>query len=297
MEKTIYIRMQLSRRIQYQLATELRQLGDQRFFVKRALNPAAQPFLEALFRYYEQMCLAFPSCHILEPCSHNDMVRFEVVSAPTFAHIMAQAALVQERGVFVSTIQRFASILSSARVGSACASQDTEFSRLVGNSLKQSDEILELGAVDLCFDNILDTSAKPTIIDYEWIFPFAVPKAYVAFRAVVGLYGRIANRKPERICTIAEALELAGVKSDDFDRFAAYEDAFEELTSGRNSNFSDTFKKMLSPGADRIDPNRTSIVLRLAEIERECERKQAWILKIEKDYQELKASIDARSTS
>ena len=291
METTLYIRMQLARRPQYRLATELRQQNGSRYFVKRALNQSAQPFLQGLFANYQRMLSAFPHCQILEPRKYNDLVRFNLIEAQTLAHAMADAALTQERETFVGIIRRFRAILDAAQVGDSTSPPNEAFSELLQNSRSPDDDLISIGAIDLCFDNIMDTSGKPTIIDYEWIFPFAVPKAYLAFRAVVGLYGRISNRKPERICPLAEALALAGVSTDNFNRFASYEDAFEELTSGRKSDFSTSFKNLLASDGKRSDPNRTSIVLRLAEMELECERKQAWILKIEKDNQELKSAL------
>ena len=292
---TLYIRMQLARHPQYQLATELKEIADKRYFFKRALTPAAEPFLQKLFEHYRNLCPVFPHCHILEPLQHRYGVCFTPVAAQSFAHKLADAVLANDRESFVTLIERFAAILAAAQVGESRLVGDSKFAQLVQGERKLSEPMVAIGALDMNFDNILDTPKKPTIIDYEWTFPFAIQRDYIAFRAIVGLYGRIANRRPQKLCALSDALSLAGVKVEDFERFARFEDAFEELTSNRKSCFSASFHKMLNPLVGRSESVHTTLLDRFTELALECERKQAWILKIERDYHELKAAFDARS--
>ena len=85
--------------------------------------------------------------------------------------------------------------------------------------------------VDMIFSNIFVESGKAAadsawiVIDYEWTFPFPVPKKYLIYRAVYYAYYQIFKAEGK---SLADWLKSAGLTEEETECFARMEEHFQE---------------------------------------------------------------------
>lgn len=290
---TNYIRFHSARRPQFQIVTEMIKDQGQDYFIKRALTPNAQNFIEQMPTNCAAIRSAFSHCNVLEAQMQSDgSVRFEALAVATLADHLLEALNNSDRARFIERLQYFAAILRQAKLGHQRSQSECEFSHFIQSNIKLGEDCIAVGALDFGLDNILTTAYTPTIIDYEWTFDFSIPRSYIAFRSICGFYGRVGTRKFQKICSLSEALQIVGVDPQDHLRFIQFEEAFERHTSEQPPSFGSGYTFLINPEAQNPFSSRETVFDKVAELERECNAKQEWILKLSRDIVELNAAID-----
>ena len=107
-----------------------------------------------------------------------------------------------------------------------------EFAEVFGEGkLPEGIPCATVSDVDMIFSNIFVESGKAAadsawiVIDYEWTFPFPVPKKYLIYRAVYYAYYQIFKAEGK---SLADWLKSAGLTEEETECFARMEEHFQE---------------------------------------------------------------------
>ena len=107
-----------------------------------------------------------------------------------------------------------------------------EFAEVFGEGkLPEGIPCAAVSDVDMIFSNIFVESGKAAadsawiVIDYEWTFPFPVPKKYLIYRAVYYAYYQIFKAEGK---SLADWLKSAGLTEEETECFARMEVHFQE---------------------------------------------------------------------
>ena len=101
-----------------------------------------------------------------------------------------------------------------------------EFVKVFGNVSQEGTlSCSGISNIDLVPANILIDNDRISVIDYEWTFPFPVPKKYLIYRAVYYAYYQIFKAEGK---SLADWLKSAGLTEEETECFARMEEHFQE---------------------------------------------------------------------
>ena len=211
----IYARYANERRDEYRVCTMINKSGDgEKSVFKSALSTHANPHIDCFADNHERLMQQFGEtglvpvgCELIKgrekgmlfagvAAKAKDTVRFDFVSGITLEDRLNELEAAEEYPLMESLI------LEYSRKLSACT-DITEFRRSMGfdevfgkRDFRKKYIAMNPCNLDMIFSNIvLDGDEKEkgnwTVLDYEWVFDFAVPVQFIIYRA---LYYHFRNR-------------------------------------------------------------------------------------------------------
>ncbi len=133
--------------------------------------------------------------------------RVAVCAGDNLQHLMEQAVAAGDWETVEQMVAAYADRVSGSG-GEIPFDRTPEFAEVFGEEkLPEGMPCAAVSDVDMIFSNIFVESGKAaadsawTVIDYEWTFPFPVPKKYLIYRAVYYAYYQILRQREKVLRT------------------------------------------------------------------------------------------------
>jgi 2-polyprenyl-3-methyl-5-hydroxy-6-metoxy-1,4-benzoquinol methylase len=122
----------------------------------------------------------------------KDIARFHFTDGRSLQNdLMANIIAGNNENCF-AIVDMFIEVLNNFPSKTIVPSEQSGLREILGSGFTKSEECISPGVVDLNFDNIIYNSTTETyeIIDYEWLYDFAIPKNYLIARAMSYFFRR-----------------------------------------------------------------------------------------------------------
>ena len=186
--KVLFAQANLSRKKPFQIQTIIFKDNKKIFVRKITLNDDAFSHLNALKNNY----LVIKKNKINTPkiiAKKINYIDFEFLSFPSLEYFIEEKIYEQDFESLNDLIKIGFDFINSLKTIKINPYQNKEFTEIFDpkNLIKQEvEECLNLGILDINFDNLLFDSKKNKIylIDFEWFFNFPIPKKLILFRSI-----------------------------------------------------------------------------------------------------------------
>ncbi len=162
----------------------------------------------------------------LAPCEETEdgYIRFPFISAPTLAEELRQKTGKE----YAERVKEFARTIEESFEGTEYTTSHG-FEQVFGTvELPDGLTAMRVTNLDMNFDNVFLTGPEEyTLIDYEWVFPFPVPIAFILFRSLFSdsQYGIYSEEEQETV------LKSLGIHDSLRDKFWEMELKFQQYVS------------------------------------------------------------------
>lgn len=199
-------------------------------------------------------------------------VEFPFIDGPTL-HEKAISAKSKEE--FDSVISKYIELLDSIPIEKI--QLDKEFEKIFGEIDKEREYLcIKKGILDLNLGNlIVDSKGKVHFFDYEWCYPFPIPKDFVLFRVLLVLH---LNTSSKSFYSLDELLRRYLKNKDCVKQFNNWEEYF--------------YKNIVSQRKNHAIYTQSWIDVDISEVKNENKILQEEISKIREDLQESQKEIE-----
>ncbi len=192
MDNLIYSKYNAHRRPEFRLVTEIRESDGEKYVVKRPGDPSAEKHFRQLEENYLLLQDYYLNADVLPVRMEKDRAVFQFVSGRSM-----KDRLVSEytgRDNFVGMVNGFFdSALSVQGYRRLPFSSSTAFEEIFGKTNLSGVPAVCPANIDLEFGNFIEHNGRFVCIDYEWVFPFAVPEDFIRYRALHYLHYEFRN--------------------------------------------------------------------------------------------------------
>lgn len=113
----------------------------------------------------------------------SDEVDFKYIPGPSFETELLEALLTNDQPAALRLLDSFVAVVDSFPAKTLTPSNQAGFKKVFGAAYKTPYDSIKPGLLDLNFDNLVHAKNGYSLIDYEWLFPFYLPKNLVIGRA------------------------------------------------------------------------------------------------------------------
>ncbi len=178
------------RKKSYRVITTIYKKRKKLYVRKLAENSSAIPHIKQLIQGEEILLKKYPGINMTKIIQKNrKFIDYEYLPYPTLTQIVEKKLFERKFDSAKEIIERFYEFLDFFPTIGSNEYKSSEFCKIFDpkkeyfNSAEKS--CLEIGILDNRFDNLLFDKGELFLIDYEWVFNFALSKDYLKFR---GLY-------------------------------------------------------------------------------------------------------------
>lgn len=210
----LYVKLNQERSSRFRLMTSIVRENGEMAVEKSVLHPDAVPFLKSIAER-SQMVTGSYQYLTAEYCGQT--MRYPFLKGKTYQRLIKDYVDREDReGIF----QLLDGLFSEVFAGSSISSDyHGDAFREVFGSCKGKEEYpcIAPANIDLICQNIFVEADVNMVIDYEWVFSFAVPVPFIIWRTLHELYTRIP--KLAQLCTIQQLFERYGIQRSDNEVF------------------------------------------------------------------------------
>jgi hypothetical protein len=229
--KTIFAKYNSERLPKYQIVTKIVLDDDgQKYAIKEALCDEAKEHIEDIYNNYELLKNSH-NLNLVKPTKIENGVMFEMAKGISLENILLEAAAQNDKERFSKYIDKFLYLIDGmVTKRNTIFEPSEEFITIFGQwESNEPQDIIEPANIDLIFGNIfVDENDKFTLIDYEWVFDFEIPKSYIAWRSLA-------------IFSAYHSIDLSKyIDSFDYiqnDRFLKHDDMFSTFVHGEYKKY------------------------------------------------------------
>ena len=242
MDRTIYSKYSNEWAERFRIRTDIVvDVAGRKTVYKYAGTKAADPHVRRIEECFRQLQEAYRGSRIrFCPCEVEELQAGSRVSSPFVRgetlQSMIERSFRQGDWSTVETIIRLYGRRLMEAGGDSPFTVTEEFRNVFGPAGQENAYICaDVSDVDMIFSNIfvetgnggtvLDVSADWTVIDYEWTFPFPVPKKFVLYRAIYFAYYQIFKAQGR---DLSEWLAMVDITVEEAAQFAEWETHFQE---------------------------------------------------------------------
>ena len=200
MYKKIYSKFTRERKEEFQIETAIYESDGVRYVVKRPLSLKSKQHVQQMYTIYNQM--KNKGNTFLTDCFYvEDTAVFPFQKGKSFCTKLLESVGQKNKEEFYEILEEYRKLIGMFVYQDIKFVSTENFENTFGKHEELGGENAAIQInVDLTFDNIIyleDGTIK--IIDYEWIFDFAVPIKFVYFRAVNNFFIKYSNEVQEFI--------------------------------------------------------------------------------------------------
>ena len=186
MKQTVYCKFNQSRCPAYATKTSILEENGRKTVLKTAMTEEGRAHIRSFADKSAQLQRLYQQVHVLEVAVRDDCAIFPFVEGHTIASRIEEQLPHPQKAIetmkeWLAKIEDYSSEFVTPFVPSEA------FSKVFGEVEYRGDAVTAAN-VDEIFDNFLLTGDGLTLIDYEWVFDFAVPVDYIRFRTVYYFY-------------------------------------------------------------------------------------------------------------
>jgi hypothetical protein len=185
--KTIFAKYNRERLPKYQIVTKIVVDEDgTKYALKEALCDEAKEHIENIYTNHELLKSSY-DINLVKPTKLEKGLLFEMAEGKSLENILLESLDKNDEKEFNKYIDKFFSFLDgmvSRKNVEFIPSK--EFEAIFGKwKISENQDIIKVANVDLIFGNIfVNEKDEFSLIDYEWVFDFAIPKNYVIWRSL-----------------------------------------------------------------------------------------------------------------
>lgn len=188
MKQAIFSVIQLTRTKRFSVTTQILKRNNKIFVRKQPNDETAIPHLNEMLTNYTK--LKSNNHHdgvVYAPVSRDlelkNAINFNYIEGGNAERILLNAILEKNDSLAFEIIDKLISYICSFKSINTDPSLNNHYSKVFGTSYTQRIECNEIGIIDLNLDNIIiDKNNTWNVIDYEWVFPFPIPREYIIKR-------------------------------------------------------------------------------------------------------------------
>lgn len=219
----LFIKYSRDRKIQYQIKTEIRKHQDITEVAKSAIYPQGKKHLEGMFSNYQILKEKYTSMNVATCEKKEEELIFEYIKGETLDSLLIEQ--VSNKKVFFQLMEKYLRCVDELETIDFIATKEAE--DIFGDSIYQINGIkaCKIANIDLVFDNVIVHDDIMTIIDYEWVFNFPIPKEFIIYRAIVQFFFRNEG-KLDNYINLDELFEYAKIDKTRLSIYDRMNDSF-----------------------------------------------------------------------
>lgn len=210
-----YVKLNQERKKEFRLLTQIVKQDGTVFVEKKAMCPEAVPFLENLKKTGDQQ---LPGNYENLACEYkDDAICYPFLQGDTLNGKIKKWTEQECLDKIEKALYKFYESYFQNKKQDVIY-QTEEFCKVFGDYPgKNYYECIQPANVDLICANIFSEEDGKKIIDYEWVFPFPVPVAFIMWRLIHELYSGIPRLSD--LCPEEKMMEKFGISYSDYEIF------------------------------------------------------------------------------
>lgn len=271
------------RRPAFRIVTEIREGDERKYVVKRAGEKVAEEHIREIHKNQALLRDIYTDIHVIPAKDEGNRLVFPFIQGTSLKDKLLNSS--PDRESFIQHAEELLDVVLSVREERLQVFAMTDSFRNVFGDI-DSKEMMSGKAIcpaniDSTFDNFLENEEGIFCIDYEWVFDFPVPAAFIRYRTLCYLYYGLLNTLFAGV-SVAEYMKWFGIEGEKLKAFEAMEYKFQQYVHGKGNKYqylNHYFKQVTDP---QYEIARLSSELRVRETE---------YSKLQREYDEISNSI------
>lgn len=183
--RTIFVKTNNERLPEFRLITKLIQDEDGKLTaVKEPVTEKANAHVQHVLKNYETLRNCY-RLNLVKPSLKGKKLYFEMAEGKPLEGLLLEAFDKENKTEIKQLFALYLELLDGMieKEKQPFIPSD-EFRKVFGDwEIDEAQEIIKTPNMDLLFSNLFLKDRKFTLIDYEWVFDFPIPKSFIAWRA------------------------------------------------------------------------------------------------------------------
>ncbi len=189
----VFARSAISRSGPFRLITKIYGQGYTQHVIKSPLTSVAKGHIANILANYSLLKKSVSSplvniCPVKQTADGN--LKFDFIAGPTMQNLLTDYLIASNKQAFTEVIDSYLSIIDSLPSKTVIPASQKGYAEIFGPAYKTSQDCILPAIIDINFDNIIVGKKGKSLIDYEWVFNFAVPKKYIVGRSMMYFFAR-----------------------------------------------------------------------------------------------------------
>jgi hypothetical protein len=152
--------------------------------LKEPVTSDALPHIEAIYNNYTLLNDKY-KINLATPTLKNNKIYFKMAKGESLEVLLLRAIETNDSKTITTLLNRYLALLDSmVSLRNTQFIPSIEFAKTFGDwNIETPQDIIDIPNVDLLFSNIFIDGDNITLIDYEWVFNYPIPKNFIAWRA------------------------------------------------------------------------------------------------------------------
>lgn len=236
--KKIYAKFTKERAEQFQIETGIYRTETGKKVTKMPLNEKCESHMQRILENYRR----YQECGnemLAESRAFGKGVEFEFVTGTSFCTNLLKLGDAGDKKRFLEKLASYKEyVVASANGTVALFQAGAEFEAVFGvqDGLENKQAGNNLN-IDMTFDNLIETAdGSIKVIDYEWIFNFAIPVDFIIYRAVFA-FGMKYGTKLHHFIRLEEMYGVFGISPEDTVVYSKMNKKFADYVNGGVSSY------------------------------------------------------------
>ena len=236
MNQVLYTKYNSLRRPEFRIVTEIREDNGEKHVVKRAGEPAAEPMIRRMTENRELLADYYSDIEVLPVRVEEGDLVFPFVRGVSLKEKLVSDY--RDPDSFTREAGELLDRMFAVQDNHTCTFAETdEFRAVFGDSETMAGAPAVCPAnIDALFGNFMEQEGKLYCIDYEWVFNFSVPVAFIRYRSLRYLHYELAQSLFEGI-PMEEYLKWFGIGEEEQTLFEKMEYSFQYYVHGEKLKY------------------------------------------------------------
>lgn len=296
--KKIYAKFTRERAESFQIETAIYEGKDGKKVSKRPLNEKSKEHIEKMYENYIYFCAH--GSEYYTPCQKDGReIFFPYIEGDTFYNRLLLALRDEKIDQFFVLLQEYQDFVRNFCVQETEEFQMTEEFRDIFGDQKglEGKEASRMLDIDLTLDNIIleESTGRPQIIDYEWVFPFPIPVDFIFYRTVLAMYVKH-GQELVQLVDPENLYELFHLSQEDRATYQSMNEHFNAYVNGGEESYEKTLKayEKNTYEWERLKEGSIQFTQIFAAKDLNFKEEDSMVLRLEESQMEVKAEMDLR---
>lgn len=238
--KIIYSKFNRERLPRFQTETSIYKENGVIFAKKKALGDNALKHIKDIYANF--LLLQNRSKKIIRIAKANlqkNEIVFEYINGTSFDKLLLDSVFQRDKFGFLNLITEYIQLINNMTpVKKGKFKTDSKFAEIFREKFELNcTSYLEVANIDLIFENIIiDEEGNYTIIDYEWVFDFAIPLNYILYRSIINLFFKY-KEYLQNFISREEIFDFCRLNAKEIKIYDKMEINFQAYVMSKNENY------------------------------------------------------------
>ncbi|MBP1991148.1 glycosyltransferase [Paenibacillus eucommiae] len=274
---------------QYQIETAIISSDNGLIARKKALTPVSIAHINQIYINYSLLRETYPTLNLSEAKLEGDSLFLSYITGSYYDNLVIESIINEDRTSLHALLDLFVAFLDRLSVKKDIFISDEAFEKVFATSLSlQETKVLNIANIDLTFDNLVyDADHSIVVIDYEWVFEFAIPAEFILFRSINELNAKYYDYLNGEF-SIEFIFEYVGITKEKVELYNNLEQGFQKYVFGEEREYqiaNKYLKKSTSFVDMQVQTRQMSEAIEFLKIDNS--KLQAQVIEINAAFQEL----------